>query len=636
MNKLKTLVQIAIVCISMTSFAQNPLEYSGLLISPELKENANAVIKLSETTIEVTSFDRLKVTEKRVVTVLNKLGRKWVHAYQHYNNDTKIRNLSATIYDNLGKRIKRYAESDFNDVSAVDDVSLYSDAKIKFLEYTPTSYPYTVVFETTYENSTTAFIPSWNPIEGYSVSVQKSTYRLLNPTSVPYRKKESNFKGFDVQASATPEVLVYEIKNQPAIKFERTSVALHKTTPTLQVALDKFALKGVAGTATNWKELGLWLHQHLFTDKNQLSPATISKVKQLVKGIESDEEKVKKIYEYVQNKTRYISVQVDIGGWEPIAAMEVDKVSYGDCKGLSNYTKALLDAVGIPSYHTLVYAKNKRDITKDFTSLQGNHMILNVPLKDKELWLECTNQEIPFGFLGDFTDDRDVLVVTPKGGIIKRTPSYKDNSLQETTATIALKANGNVTAHIERSSTGVQYNSSYQIEGFTSKELDKYYKERIWDYNNNLEIVKTQFTNDKKAVKFTESIDVTLDEFATVRPENYLVRVNVFNRFSHVPKRYRKRKRPLKLSMSYTDKDSYTYTLPEGYKMTTLPTKINLESTFGRYTAYFEKIDDTHFRYHREMTINEGVYPKEDYKAYRKFRKSIAKYDGMRIELIRQ
>ncbi len=88
--------------------------------------------------------------------------------------------------------------------------------------------------------------------------------------------------------------------------------------------------------------------------------------------------------------------------------------------------------------------------------------------------------------------------------------------------------------------------------------------------------------------------------------------------------------------MSYTDKDSYTYTLPEGYKMTTLPTKINLESTFGRYTAYFEKIDDTHFRYHREMTINEGVYPKEDYKAYRKFRKSIAKYDGMRIELIRQ
>ena len=45
----------------------------------------------------------------------------------------------------------------------------------------------------------------------------------------------------------------------------------------------------------------------------------------------------------MQNKTRYISVQVGIGGWEPIAAKQVDKVGYGDCKGLTNYTKALFE-----------------------------------------------------------------------------------------------------------------------------------------------------------------------------------------------------------------------------------------------------------------------------------------------------
>ena len=156
-------------------------------------------------------------------------------------------------------------------------------------------------------------------------------------------------------------------------------------------------------------------------------------------------EKAKIVYAFMQNKTRYISVQVGIGGWEPIAANKVDAVGYGDCKGLTNYTKALLDAVGVTSYYTVVFAQDRRDIDKEFASLQGNHVILNIPNKGKDVWLECTSQTTPFGFLGDFTDDRNVLVITPEGGIIKRTPKYinKDN-LQTINADITLKENGSV------------------------------------------------------------------------------------------------------------------------------------------------------------------------------------------------
>jgi transglutaminase-like putative cysteine protease len=44
--------------------------------------------------------------------------------------------------------------------------------------------------------------------------------------------------------------------------------------------------------------------------------------------------KAKKIYQYLQNKTRYISVQIGIGGFQPVTAADVDRLGYGDCKGI--------------------------------------------------------------------------------------------------------------------------------------------------------------------------------------------------------------------------------------------------------------------------------------------------------------
>lgn len=639
MNRIsKAIFLMAILlCVKTIVLAQEANILSSLTIPEILKADANAVIRLQKTTITVTSATQLIVKEKRIVTVLNKLGKTHVDAYKHYDEDTKITKLSAIIYDALGKKKKKYSKGDFTDVSAVDGGTLYSDSRVKVLEYTPTSYPYTIVIESEYKNSSTGFIPKWFPLENYYLSVEKSIYELHNPQNIPFRKKEKNFKGFAIEKSSNENSLSYSLTNQKAIKYENHTVNFEDFSPNLSISLNEFSLKGVKGNAKNWKEFGFWMYDKLIFNRNQLSPNTVVKIKNLVKNASTSIEKAKIIYEYVQNKTRYISVQIDIGGWEPITANKVDDVGYGDCKGLTNYTKALLDAVGVKSYHTIVYAGNNKNIDNDFTALQGNHMILNLPNEGNDIWLECTSQTIPFGFLGDFTDDRNVLVITPEGGIIKKTTSYiNDKNLQLNNAIITLLTNGDMSATIEKKSYGTQYGDRYHIKNYTKKELDKHYKSRVWNYNNNLEIENVVLENNKEKIEFTEKINANIKNFATVKDNSYLFKLNVFNRITSIPKRYRNRKRVLEIDRGFTDKDSFTFKIPEGYSILNLPLNKYISNKFGTYKIAFEKINETSFKYNREFSLKKGIHPKEEYKAYRKFRKTVAKYDNLRTELTKQ
>ena len=629
-------IKILFFLISIASYSQSNL-YTALTIPKELKENANAVVRDYSMEINIEDVDKMIVTERKVVTVLNKIGNEDATISEGYDNHSKITSLSATIYDAFGLEIKKYKERDFLDVSAVDGVSLYTDSRVKYVDYKPISYPYTLVYEATYKTSTTGFIPSWFPVNGYFVAVEKSTYKVNNEKQIPWRKKEENLSGFTIENNSTEHQVSYVLKNQKAFDYENSAPAGRDFLPHVKVALNQFNLDGVNGAFTNWEEFGKWMHSELIQGRDVVDESTKNKVLALVNGVEDPIEKAKIVYNFMQNKTRYISVQVGIGGWQPIAANVVDEVGYGDCKGLTNYTKALLDVVGVTSYFTLVYAQDRRDIDKDFASFQGNHAILNIPNNGNDIWLECTSQTAPFGFLGKFTDDRDVLVVTPEKGIIKHTSTYKNlDNLQVTNANIKLTEEGNLEADVNILSNGTQYDDKEYIDGLTDEELIKNYKSRIWSYNNNLEIPSFKITNDKEKVQFKEDLKVSIKNYASVNENEYLFRVNVFSKNSYVPKRYRNRELPLKINRGYKDEDSLTIKIPSSYKIDFLPENQVVSSEFGSYKINFKKIDEETFSYHRELIIKEGIHSKELYDDYRDFRKKIAKLENTRIAITKK
>lgn len=606
--------------------------YTFFATPTPLLENADAIVRLDKMEVTIEARDKMKVTSRRIVTVLNKDGNRHVHGYLGYEKNDKVNTLEAIVYNGNGNEITTFKKKDFLDVSAVSGGTLYSDSRVMYFQYTPISYPYTVEVIKEYTTPNTAFLPRWSFVDGYGVSTEKSEFSIQFYEGSSFRKKETNFDGYAITLEETPNTLHYTGEQIAAIKYEQMSPNFYDIVPVVKVALEEFHLEGVNGSAKTWKDLGQWMYNDLIKSQGAIPPATIEKVKGLVANLSTPEEKIKAVYQYVQSNTRYISVQLGIGGWMPISASEVDKVKYGDCKGLTNYTMALLKAVGIPSYYTVVYGGREiRDLDPEFPSMQGNHVFLNIPLENNEMWLECTSQLTPANFISEFTDNRMVLLVKPDGGEMVRSRVYSDEeNYQLTTGAYTLKPNGDIAGEVEIVSQGSQYNRKYRLTVGLDADKEEHYKE-YWDYVNNLTIKNIGLENDKDNIIFKENVQLEASHYATISGKDLIFAPNAFSRNTYVPDRYRSRKNAVLIERGFLDEDNFTIEIPKGYKVNTLFEQQEINNKFGSYSISIAKEGEQKLRIKRKWLIKEGTYAKEDYKGYRDFLRAVARYDAAKI-----
>lgn len=624
-----------IFLISSTVFAQKT-EYSTTLIPDSLKQNANAVLRLDQIDIVISSQRNMNIKQKRIVSVLNESGQSAIDAYENYDKRTTVESIQATVFDAFGNEIKRIKRKDFRDQSAVAGGTLFSDDRIVYLDYTPIQYPYTVVFESEVETTTTAHIPQWIPLTDYLLSIEKSVLNVSYPENLGFKKMEFNFSNANINKTVeTSTKLSYIATNISAVKYEDLSPNIRKIFPRVMMGLESFNLEGVDGNAKNWKEYGQWFSKYILTGTDDLGDAAKLKIKNLV-GNETDPiKKAKIVYKYIQEKSRYVGIQVGIGGFKPMLANDVDRLGYGDCKALSNYTRALLNAVDVPCYYTELYGdSDKIDIKSDFCSLQGNHVILTIPNGDNYVFLECTSQDNPFGYQANFTDDRDVLIIKPDGGEIVRTKNYenKDNS-QISKGDYSIDENGDFSGKITIVSEGSQYGQKYHLETTAPTEKEKYYKE-YWDNINNLKINKTTFSNDKEKVSFTENLAISALNYGIISNNKMIFIVNAFDQNSGIVKRIRNRKNPFEIQRGYYDTDEIAIALPTGFNIESIPTTFELNSKFGEYkTEIIKNNSNNNLIYKRSILIKKGIYKNTEYDEYRLFMEQISRNDNAKTVL---
>ena len=622
--------------VSTTLFSQG-LDFSVSAIPLELKENANAVVRLNQKDLQILSRKLMITKTKNVITILNEKGLKNIDASEYFDKSSKVKSIEAIILDASGKEFKRIKRKDFKEVS-VSEGSIITDNKLLYLDYTPVFYPFTVIFESEVETSNTAFIPVWTPFQDYYVSTEKSVINVNCLKELGFKYKEQHFSpDHSIEKTDANGNLSFVATNLKAQKYEEYTPTFLDLCPHVMMGLDLFHLEGVDGTAINWKEMGMWFSNSILSGTSEVPEATKAKIKQLV-GEEKDAvRKAKIVYDYVQQKTRYVSIQEGIGGWRPMLAKDVDRLGYGDCKALTNYTKSLLEAVGVEAYYTRLYGSSTiKSVVQDFVSMQSNHVILAIPDGSNYIWLECTSQSLPFGFQGDFTDNRYALVLKPEGGEIIKTHEYlADESSQISKGNIHIDENGNLKGNVLIKSKGTQYDNKFHNQSKSSEELDKFYKD-YFNHINNLKLKKINLSNNKETVEFSEDLIIEATEYASRLTGKLMFSLNVFNPLSNVPQRYRTRNNPFEISRGFWDYDEIIINIPTGYSIESKPENFEAEGVFGHYKTEYVILNENQLLYKRTNVATPGRHDKKEYDNFRKFREQIAKNDNAKIVLTKK
>ncbi len=621
-----------IIGLTQFVYAQQNSNYNTTTIDSILKVNANTIVRSNEMLVTIHSQNKMTVSRSIAITVLNEKGEKNISFSQGYSPYVKIKNIETVVFDKHGEEIKKIRKKDFGDFSNTDLSTIASDFRYKAFRYMGHQFPYTVEYSCEYESSSTGHLPTFYFLNGFNRSIEYSKFQIINETNIPIRHKLVNIDSIELKTTNSDKEIVFETQNIKAIKRELYTPKYTDIFPHVKCALNDFTLVDVSGSTTDWNSMGLWQYNNLLINRNELPKETTDYITDLVKNEENDIDKAKKIYEYVQSKTRYVSIQLGIGGWKPMLAEEVDKTGYGDCKALTNYTKALLDSQNIESYYSVIYGGNEiKSIDKDFVSIQGNHVILNLPNNGNDIWLECTSQTNPFGHIAGFTDNRNTLVVTPEGGVIKKTKHYTaEDNLAESNTSVIIKSDNTATGNFECKSQGIQYSKNSRIQH--EKEKERYYNEIKFKSRRNLRTKNIHYESLRDSAVFVERFDFEISSFCNKAGNKLIFNPFPFsNTFNTTFKK--DRKQHIVISRGTKSIDHYQFSSPNNFNFHKAPKPISLESKFGSYSLKIEKEDPENFRITREFKLNEGNYPPQESIDFNAFITSVKNYDKAKIIL---
>jgi hypothetical protein len=114
-------------------------------------------------------------------------------------------------------------------------------------------------------------------------------------------------------------VLTWEVVLLPPFRREMFSPGFKLFSPTVYTAPSDFEISGYEGNARTWESFGIWAYG-LMESRDQLNEETISKIKNLIQGIEDKKERIRLLYEYMQQRTRYANISIGrrLIGWATV------------------------------------------------------------------------------------------------------------------------------------------------------------------------------------------------------------------------------------------------------------------------------------------------------------------------------
>ena len=595
---------------------------------------APAVVRLSSTTFDVDREDRARLSVRRAVTIYGPAGRGFGQLRVYYDPYRDIKRLTGCIRDASGEVVQKLERSDVEDYAAASS-NLYDGYRVRVAQLHSGRYPYTVEFAYELERDGLVGWPSWYPQQPgeETFPVERAAFEVSVPDGMPVRYALRDFDGEPVvEQEKGRKRLAWHAAMLPGRDEEPLAPSSSDVLPHVDVATGPFAFDGEPGDMSSWSGFAEW-YGELNRGRDELPDAAKAEVARVTAGLTDRRAIARAVYEHLQQTTRYVSVQLGLGGWQTIPAAAVFETRYGDCKALTNYLGAMLGEAGVPSHPVLIRAGASRlDLDPEFPDNVFNHVILYVPLEDEAplgegeaIWLEATSQTAPFGVLGSFTEDRYGLLVTLDGGRLVRTPGAEpEAALRTRHADVDLQRGGGATASLRSTYRGGRASRfRATLEGLGPKEQVEWAESEVGMPG----LQPTAFVVDLESESPAWGADLAVRRFATRAGTRLLLRPAFWAEAAWSLPELPSRQSPVVLPIG-AEVDTARTVLPTGFAVEGVPGPLVIETPFARYTREVDVQPDGALRWARRLDILRAQLEAEEYDAVRRFFDAVVRADA--------
>ena len=549
---------------------------------------------------------------REVTTILTEQGAPLASFVCSCSKNDKLTRFKGLVTDATGRVIRKLKESElqkteYSQYLAIDDYKM-------FLDYTPPVYPVTISYEWTIESHDNLLeFPRFCPQSDYDITVKKASYRLKVPKdmNVRYALQQLDTQVAVSDMSAYTQLFAVDVSDMPMLRYEPYGRPFRERMPMICFAPTDFVYYGTKGSLATWNDYGQWEYS-LINGLDALPENVCQELHQLTDTMKTDREKVEALYKRLEKTTRYVAILLGIGGQKPAPAASVCKSGYGDCKGLSNYMRAMLKAVGIDSHYTTISTTNRRFLPGFASVGQMNHVILQVPLANDTLWLECTNPQLPMGYVHDDIAGHDAIEISKQGGRLVRLPVYADSAnAMHSTIDIRMTADGSAAISVHQQTTNQQYEDQRPLLRMDAKDRLRVFQRMV--HVPQADISNLQVSESGSGPQMTLEAEVKSNSYATRTGQRLFVPVCPVHQGYSVPAAAANRTEDIWFYSGYLDEDDITLTIPEGYVIEARPKDVSMEYPFATFSSTLQVVGNTiHVKNRllkRSGTFDKSLFP---------------------------
>lgn len=466
-----------------------------------------------------------------------------------------------------------------------------------------------------------------------SYPVLEEVYEFRVPDWLAVDFKTFHFDGFKIDRKEAKKggytTYTFTMKDAAAYRNEFKQIARSYTDPHIVIQVKSFenkgeTLPGFDNTADiyNWNNR---LYKMSSNDPEKLKPI----VAKITSGLTKDEDKIKAIYYWVQDKIRYIAYEDGYSGYIPTSAQEVLADKYGDCKGMANLLTELLKLAGYDAHFTWIGTRSLPYQQSLPALCVNNHAITTLHFKGKDYFLDATEKYVPFGENAYRIQGKEAMVADGDKFEIKTVPlTTGDDHKVFTKADFTLN-NDLLKGNIQVTLTGNERKDFHQeYQDLPIGEREKFLNSYLEFDNDNVQAsdVKTSdLTNRDIPVVISGKIDLA-NNVQSISGDKY---VNL-DFFPKTLERYmpdEKRKSGYDFDYVLSFEDEFSLTVAQSAKFADVPQPLEL-----KYDGYEFKgeyiIAGNKITLKKHLVLKNSMINTSDFTNWKKFLESIKTFSS--------